>query len=96
MFCPALKEPVHFTRLGWNHLVERKRRTKVEYFRRLEALPLAKSIIQKSTTTQSRNFNNGIEYVNLVSFESVRNAAYKVTLTRTGRRYTFFSIRRVV
>lgn len=50
--CPALKEPVYATRSGWNHLVEAKKRTRVEQVRRLQALPLAKKMLETTTTYQ--------------------------------------------
>ena len=91
--CPALNAHVHFTRLGWDHLVERKKRNKKEYLRRLEMIPYARKIIKKSTTLQSQNWNKGIQYTNLIAV--MGGITIKVTITRKGKKYTFFSIRRL-
>jgi hypothetical protein len=94
VYCPALNNSVHFTHLGWNHLVERKKRSKIEYIKRLEILPYAKKVISVSTTIQSRDTKDNIEYTNLVAV--VNGMTIKITITRTGRKFTFFSVRRVV
>ena len=54
--CPALNKDVYFTLKGWNHLIRpggMKRRDPKDLHRRLAVLPLAKQIIEKSTTIQN-------------------------------------------
>ena len=52
-FSPAFKEKIHVTRYGWNHLVDpRKRRTIVQKIKRFKAIPIARKIIETSTTYQ--------------------------------------------
>jgi hypothetical protein len=97
VYSPALRHSVYFSKLGWNHLVERKKRTTPEYFRRLEVLPYAKDIVKTSTTYQARHINpkDGIEYINFVAVKS--GITIKVTVTRIkSGKFTFFSIRRLV
>ena len=97
VYCPALKENVYFTKLGWNHLVERKNRPTREYFRRLEVLPCARKVVELSRTCQGKHINpkDGIEYVNLIAV--IAGITIKVTITRIGKgRFTFFSVRRLL
>lgn len=97
VFCPALNHWVYFSKLGWNHLVERKKRSTPEYFRRLEVLPHAEKIVRTSSTYQARhiNPNDGIEYVNFIAVRA--GMTIKVTITRVKNgKFTFFSVRRLV
>jgi len=97
VFCPALKHWVYFSKLGWNHLVERKKRSTPEYFRRLDVLPYAEKIVRSSNTCQARHINpkDGIEYVNFIAVSS--GMTIKVTITRIGNgKFTFFSVRRLL
>ena len=59
VYCPALKADVHFTNYAWLHLVKDKYRTGKETLRRLEVLPLAKKLIEKSGTIQHKRFHKG-------------------------------------
>ena len=55
-YCPALKEHVVISLLGWNHLTGQsgsKKRTWNDTYRRLKLLVFAKEIIEKSTTIQN-------------------------------------------
>lgn len=49
---PAFGEKVFASRAGWNHIVMAKKRTKIEQIRRIKALPLAKKLLETSTTYQ--------------------------------------------
>lgn len=62
--CPAFKdETVYITRIGWDHLVDpRKHRTTKEKIRRFEALPLAKKLLEISTTFQEYRQEYGISF----------------------------------
>jgi len=64
-FSPALQEKIFVTRLGWDHLLSpRKRRTKREKIVRLNALPLARKLLETSTTYQEHRVDKerGISY----------------------------------
>ena len=54
VFCPALKENVHFTSEGFNHLQYKKGGLRIESEQRLKMklIPLGKDIIGKTTTIQ--------------------------------------------
>lgn len=61
---PAFKgEMIYVTRIGWDHLVDpRKHRTTKEKIRRFEALPLAKKLLEMSTTFQEYRQDHGISF----------------------------------
>lgn len=56
-YCPYFKEQVAVTRLLWNHLLNDRRRTKVEKMERLSLLPLAKKLLESTTTCQNHRPN---------------------------------------
>jgi len=62
--CPAFGgETIYVTRIGWDHLVDpRKHRTAKEKIRRFEALPLAKKLLEVSTTVQEHRQDHGISF----------------------------------
>jgi hypothetical protein len=62
--CPAFGgEMIYVTRIGWDHLVDpSKHRTVQEKIRRFEALPLAKKLIEISTTYQEYREDHGISF----------------------------------
>jgi len=62
--CPAFgEESIGVTRIGWDHLVDpRKHRTVQEKIRRFEALPLAKKLLEISTTYQEFREDHGISF----------------------------------
>lgn len=66
-FCPAFDQNILVTRIGWDHLVSSRFRTKVERVARLEVLPLAKKLIKKSTTYQEYRYKNHLHYFCLVA-----------------------------
>jgi len=62
--CPAFQnEVIHISRFGWNHLLDsRKHRTTADTIRRLEAIPLAKKLLETATTVQEFRKDKGISY----------------------------------
>lgn len=53
--CPALGEKVYVTRLGWNHLLNPpKHRGKSDKVERLRIIPLAKKLLETTTTIQEK------------------------------------------
>jgi hypothetical protein len=59
IYCPALKSDVYFTLYGWKHIFEDKFRTGKEQIRRMDILPLARNLINISTTIQNTRFHKG-------------------------------------
>lgn len=51
--CPAFKEKVYITNLGWNHIVKHPRRLLVDKIIRLKKLPLARDVLETATTYQT-------------------------------------------
>ena len=97
IFCPAFNEKVHFTLLGWNHIVgnAKKHRSQSDVHRRLKLLPLAKSIVSKAGTIQSVKVVNGVTMYGLDSIETVEindiTVLTKVRVividTKTGKKF---------
>lgn len=90
--CPAFNgERIYVSRLGWNHLVSpRKKRTVKEKIRRFEALPLAKKLIERSTTFQEHRTENGISFWALTAHMDGRKI--KVILSSKNKRKYFLSV----
>jgi len=56
-------EHIIVSRIGWEHLLDsRKHRTSIEKIQRLQALPLAKKLIETSTTYQEFRKEHGISF----------------------------------
>ena len=51
--CPAFKEKVYITEIGWKHIAKHPRRTLVDKLIRLRKLPLARKVLETSNTFQS-------------------------------------------
>jgi len=67
-FSPALQEKISVTRFGWNHLIDpRKRRTKIQKIKRFKALPLARKLIETSSTYQEHRYDKGTNYYAFVA-----------------------------
>jgi hypothetical protein len=79
IFSPALKEEIHFTLLGWNHIVKPRFRSRStsDMYRRLKLLPYAKEVIAKSTTIQNIRARNGKTYYLIQSVEMVEDKGIK-------------------
>lgn len=66
--CPAFDgQRILVTRIGWDHLISSRFRTKVEKMERLMALPLARKLIEKTNTYQEYRYKNGLHYFALVA-----------------------------
>lgn len=90
---PALREQILVTRLGWDHLLNpRKRRTKAEKIRRLNALPLAKKLLEISTTHQEHRVDKdkGISYWAFVATMDGRQI--KVVVSARNKKKYFLSV----
>ena len=91
-FCPAFNEDILITRIGWNHLVGVRFRTKAEKIRRFKALPLAKKLIKKATTYQEYRYKNGLHYYALVA--EMEGIKIKVVLSakKKDKKKNFLSV----
>lgn len=92
-FSPALKNQVFVTRLGWDHLLNpRKRRTTADKIRRLDALPLAKKVLEVSTTYQERRVDTmrGITYWGFVA--NMDGKQVKVVVSAKNKKKYFLSV----
>ncbi len=90
VYCPALKRYVKFTRFGWDHLMEIKRRTGVERIKRLDILPLAKKLISITTTLQGRRFQDGYQTYDFVAY--MDGPKIKVVISEVKGELYFFSV----
>ena len=73
-FCPAFNEYIKITWKGWNHIVGNKNSTKrlwADVYRRLKLLPLAREIIENSTTIQNIDNRNGTVFFILEAMKLV-------------------------
>lgn len=89
---PAFKgEMIYITRIGWDHLVDpRKRRTTKEKIRRFEALPLAKKLLEVSTTYQEYRQDHGISFW---AFQATLDGKkIKVVVSAKNKKKCFLSI----
>lgn len=88
-FSPAFQEKIFVTRYGWNHLVDPvKRRTKVQKIKRFNALPLAKKLIETSTTYQEHRFDHQINYYAFVA--EMSGSRIKVVVSSKGKNKKIF------
>lgn len=90
--CPAFKgEIIAVTRIGWDHLVDpRKHRTVQEKIRRFEALPLAKKLLEISTTYQEFREDHGISFW---AFQAnLDGKKIKVIVSAKNKRKCFLSV----
>lgn len=90
--CPAFnRERIFVSRLGWDHLVNpRKKRTAREKIRRFEALPLAKRLIERSTTFQEHRTEHGISFWALSAH--MDGQKIKVILSSKNKKKYFLSV----
>lgn len=80
--CPAFNEKVYVTRLCWNHILYHKRRLLVDKLIRLKKLPLAKEILDTSTTYQTKKRYG--KYV-LYGFRAIKeDTVIKVVVSSKG------------
>jgi len=80
---PAFNEIVLISRAGWEHIVFQKKRSKAEQLRRLETLPLAKKLLETSTTYQEERSKGEAQYFAIVGF--VERKRIKVVVRSKGK-----------
>lgn len=87
--CPALNAEVLFTNLGWEHLCVRKWRTTKDQEKRIQLLPLAKKLLEITTTIQSTRFQNGFMTYEFNAILDGKRVTAVISKTKEG--FTFFS-----
>lgn len=90
VFSPALENSVLFTRWGWDHLLVEKYRTKSEKIERLSLLPLAKKLLEISTTVQSKRFQNYHDHYQFTALMS--GIKITVIVIEYKKKYYFYSV----
>ncbi len=93
VYCHALKADVYFTNWGWGHLAqETKKRTDVEAEARLKLLPLAKHLIETTTTIQAKRFQ---DFHNYYEFNALIGGIKLVVIViENKKQFNFLSVRR--
>lgn len=80
---PAFSETVYVSRAGWDHIVFQKKRSKAEQLRRLKVLPLAKKLLETSTTFQEHRSSGETNYFALVGY--IEKQRIKVVVRSKGK-----------
>lgn len=81
--CPAFGEKVYLTNLGWNHIAKHPRRKLVDKIIRLKKLPLARKVLESSTTYQTLQKKGKYCYFGFQSIEG--NSRVKVIVSSKGK-----------
>lgn len=86
--CPALGRKIRITRAGWNHLIDKRDRTKTQTFFRAKNLEEGRSILERATFFQcmSRYTKASGEDVLYWSFQAVieNRCAIEVVVQQVG------------
>ncbi len=91
-YCPAFGEEILVTRIGWNHLVGSRYRTKTERVRRFKALPLAKKLIKKATIYQEYRYKNGLHYFAIVAEMDGKKIKVILSSKKKDKKKNFLSV----
>lgn len=81
--CPAFREKVYLTRVGWNHIVYHPRRTLVDKIIRLKKLFLARELLEKATTYQTLQVKRGFHYFGFTAIKD--DTRIKVVVSSKGK-----------
>ncbi len=84
-YCPALDREICITLKGWNHLMgngENKKRTIHDKARRFKLIPIAREIIEKSTTIQNIRMQEGRKYYALEAVKDIEIYGDKPQITK--------------
>jgi hypothetical protein len=79
---PAFGEIVYISKLGWNHIVHHPRRKLKDKIIRLKKLPLAREVLEKSTTYQTVEVRGQIYYYGIQAI--VKDTRVKIVVTSKG------------
>lgn len=84
-------EMIDVSRLGWDHLLNPlKKRSRIEKIRRLKALPLAKKLIEQSTTYQDHRTDREISFWAFVAY--LNGQQIKVVVSARNKKKYFLSV----
>lgn len=95
VFCPALHQNIHFTAMGFNHLIfkgSRIERSKFVQIERFELLPLALDLLKISTIYQEFEVTRKFTYWGIIGI--LNNRKLKVVLRKSHQstKVQFWSI----
>ncbi len=94
--CPALKTKVHFTRKGWEHLFEDRKRSRAEILERVRLLPFAKKILSITTTVQKKRFQKLHQHYTFTAFtEGTMGVKIEVVVVEDRKKIYFLSVYKV-
>jgi len=82
--CPAFGEKVYLTGLGWKHIAKHPRRTLVDKIIRIKKLPLAREILETSTTYQTFQKRGDYFYYGFAAIKG--DTRIKVVVTSKGEK----------
>ena len=91
-YCPAFGEDILVTRIGWNHLVGSRYRTKAEKIKRFKALPLAKKLIKKATIYQEYRYKNGLHYFAIAAEMDGKKIKVILSSKKKDKKKNFLSV----
>jgi len=81
--CPAFKEKVFLTNVGWRHIAKHPRRNLVDKIIRLKKLSLARDLLKTSTTFQTLKKKSQFYYW---GFQSIKgDTRIKVVVSAKGK-----------
>ena len=89
---PAFEEILYVSRAGWDHIVFQKKRSKAEQLRRLKALPLAKKLLETSTTYQEQSNRGEAHYFAIVGYIERQRIKVVVRAKGKGGKKYFYSL----
>ncbi len=90
VFCLALDADVLFTNWGLDHIAEKKKRTKVEKIERLKLLPLAKKLLEKTTTVQGKRFQDYHDHYEFIAL--MNGVKIKVLVIEDKKKFYFYTV----
>ncbi len=90
VYCPVLKNYVHFTLHGWKHILNKKYRSGAEKMKRLTILPNAREVIKKAKLiVDIREKNNKLIYEII---DEVQGVKMSILIIKVKKEYVFLSI----
>lgn len=81
--CPAFGEKVFVTGLGWRHIAKHPRRTLIDKIIRVKKLPLAREVLETSTTYQTFQKRGDYFYYGFTAIKG--DTRIKVVVTSKGK-----------
>lgn len=91
--CPALGKDILFTNWGWDHISQIKKRTRREKIERLKLLPLAKKLLETTTTVQGKRFQDYHDHYEFIAL--MDGTKIRVLVVEDKKKYYFYSVFKV-